>query len=192
MSQTDKLLLSDRFESALVYATQLHAKQIRKGSGIPYISHLLSVTALVLEDGGNEEQAIAALLHDAIEDRGGDLTRQAIKAKFGEEVGLIVEGCTETDITPKPPWRDRKLSSIAKLSQTTPEIRRVMLADKLHNARSILADLHRYGDDVWQRFKGKKAGTLWYFKSIVEAIPEDESSFLAKELSRVVGELDRF
>lgn len=189
MNQTDKPLLSDRFESALVYATQLHANQVRKGSGIPYISHLLSVVALVLEDGGNEAQAIAALLHDAIEDQGGDKTRQEIKAKFGEEVSSIVEGCTETDVTPKPPWRDRKLASIAKLSQTTPEIRRLMLADKLHNARSILADLHRYGDDVWQRFKGKKEGTLWYFESIVKAVPDDENSFLAAELARVVEEL---
>lgn len=97
---------------------------------------------------------------NAIEDQGGNKTRQEIKAKFGEEVSLIVEGCTETDITPKPPWRDRKLASIAKLSQTTPEIRRVMLADKLHNARSILADLHRHGDRVWDRFKGKQEGTL--------------------------------
>lgn len=191
MNQINKPLLGDRFEKALIYAFQLHSNQFRKGSGIPYISHLMSVAALVLEDGGDENQAIAALLHDAIEDQGGDRTRQEIKAKFGDEVSSIVEGCTETDLTPKPPWRQRKLASIAKLSQVSTEVRRVMLADKLHNARSILADWHRSGEDVWQRFKGGKDGTLWYFESIVKAVPQQDNSFLAAELGRVVNQLNK-
>ncbi len=189
MNQIDKPLLSDRFEEALIYATQLHAYQVRKGSSVPYISHLMSVAALVLEDGGDEEQAIAALLHDAIEDRGGDKTRQEILAKFGKNVATIVEGCTESDLVPKPPWRDRKLASINKLRHATLEIRRVMLADKLHNARSILADWHRYGDDVWHRFKGGKQGTLWYYNSIVQANQGKDDSFLGAELARVVQQL---
>ncbi len=189
MNQIDKPLLSDRFQEALIYATQLHAYQVRKGSTVPYISHLMSVAALVLEDGGDEEQAIAALLHDAIEDQGGELIRQEILLKFGENVATVVEGCTESDIVPKPPWRERKLATINKLRHAPPKIRRVILADKLHNARSILADWHRYGEDVWYRFKGGKQGTLWYYSSIVQVNQEKDDSFLKTELARVVKQL---
>jgi (p)ppGpp synthase/HD superfamily hydrolase len=108
METSQRILLTTRFEEALVYASRLHADQLRKETNIPYLSHLLSVAALVLEDGGDEEQAIAVLLHDAIEDRGGDETRQEIRQKFGERVASIVEGCTDSDIIPKPPWRERK------------------------------------------------------------------------------------
>src|SRR5690242_18239338 len=114
--------LSARFDEALVYASRLHAKQVRKGSGIPYIAHLLAVTALVLEHGGGEDEAIAALLHDAIEDQGGDATRQEIRHHFGEVVVEIVNGCSDTDRTPKPPWRDRKEAYIAHLHTATPSI----------------------------------------------------------------------
>lgn len=188
--QQNTAKLTSRFEQALVYAHQLHAQQVRKGSGVPYISHLLSVAALVLEDGGDEDQAIAALLHDAIEDQGGDATRQEIRRLFGENVTKIVEGCTESDTIPKPPWRERKLAMMERLRDAPPQVRRVALADKLHNARSILADWYRHGDAIWQRFKGGKEGTLWYFRSIIAVQKEADCSFLAQELERVVKQLE--
>lgn len=181
--------LTHRFEQALVYAHQLHAQQVRKGSGVPYISHLLSVAALVLEDGGDEDQAIAALLHDAVEDQGGDRTRQEIHRLFGARVARIVEGCTESDTVPKPPWHERKLATIEKFRHACEEVRRVTLADKLHNARSILSDWYRYGDTIWQRFKGGKQGLIWYFSSIIAVQKEIGSSFLAQELEQVVKQL---
>ena len=193
MNQTDKPILSDRFSEALVYATQLHAHQVRKGSAIPYISHLLGVTALVLEDGGNENQAIAALLHDAIEDQGGEATYLAIKEKFGDIVANIVKECSESTTIPKPPWKERKLASLEHIRQANPSVRRVMLADKLHNARSILADCHRYGntDTVWLRFKGGREGTLWYYNSIAEIVRQTQANFLETEIIRTVETLNQ-
>ena len=188
---TENPILTSRFELALVYASQLHRHQIRKGSGVPYISHLLSVAALVLEDGGSEDEAIAALLHDAIEDQGGDNTRQEIRDKFGATVATIVEGCTESDLIPKPPWRERKLATIKHLRLASLEVRRVCLADKLHNARSIVADWHRQGKTIWERFKAGKDGTLWYFSSIVEVDKARGGSFLGAELEKVVEQLRR-
>ena len=180
--------LTSRFTEALVYATQLHSQQTRKGSGVPYISHLLSVTALVLEDGGDEDQAIAALLHDAIEDQGGDKTRQEIKAKFGDRVVNIVNGCTDSEVIPKPPWKERKQKYIEKMRHASPEVRRVSMADKLHNARSILTEYRQQGDEVWNKFKGGKEGTLWYFDSLLN-VHKDSSSFLKQEFQRVIEEL---
>ena len=121
------LKLSKRFEEALVYTLGLHATQMRKGTDVPYASHLLSVAALVLEDGGSEDEAIAALLHDAVEDQGGPRTRDEIGRRFGEEVARIVDGCTDTDETPKPPWRKRKESYIESMRCAAPEVRRVLL-----------------------------------------------------------------
>lgn len=190
MNQTNKMVFSDRFTEALVYATQLHRHQVRKCSNVPYISHLLSVTALVLEDGGSENEAIAALLHDAIEDQGGDKTRQEIKTKFGDKVAEIVEGCTESDAIPKPPWKERKLATIKKLRYASPEVRRVTLADKVHNARSILGDWYRMGNSVWDRFKTGKSGTLWYFKSIAEVDRQLGSTPLGEELTRAIAQLE--
>ena len=191
MNQTQTPLLTSRFEKALVYATRLHAKQLRKETQIPYISHLLSVAALVLEDGGNENQAIAALLHDAIEDQGGERTRQEIRLTFGSEVAEIVEGCTDADVIPKPPWRERKQRYLEQFRQATPEVRRVSLADKLHNARSIEADYRKIGSAIWERFQGQREGTLWFYRSIVEAAREaGDSSFLLSELERVVRDLE--
>lgn len=184
-------LLTARFETALVYATQLHAQQLRKGSAVPYISHLLSVAALVLEDGGDEDQAIAALLHDAVEDRGGAKTLEAIRYQFGERVANIVDGCTETDIMPKPPWRDRKLQYLEKLRHAPAEVLRVSMADKLHNARSILADWHQHGNAIWSKFKGAKEGTLWFYRASLDIYHSTGSSFLLKELDWVISELEQ-
>lgn len=182
--------LTNRFEAALVYATRLHANQVRKGSGIPYISHLLSVAALVLEDGGDEDEAIAALLHDAIEDQGGAKTREEIRQCFGERVVNIVDGCTDSETVPKPPWKERKLNYLEKLRLAPPEVRRVALADKLHNARSIVADWEREGKNVWQKFKGGKEGTLWFYRRFLEIYQPKGTDFLTQELTRLIARLE--
>lgn len=187
---TETPQLSTRFEAALVYATQLHANQVRKGSGVPYISHLLSVAALVLEDGGDEDQAIAALLHDAIEDQGGTKTREEIRQRFGEKVVSIVDGCTEDETLPKPPWKERKLNYLEKMRFASSEIRRVALADKLHNARSIVADWEQEGEKVWHRFKGGKEGTLWFYRSFLEIYQQKVSNSFTQELARLISRLE--
>jgi len=187
---TETPQLSTRFETALVYATQLHANQVRKGSGVPYISHLLSVAALVLEDGGDEDEAIAALLHDAIEDQGGAKTREEIRQRFGEKVVSIVDGCTEDETLPKPPWKERKLNYLEKMRLASSEIRRVALADKLHNARSIVADWEQEGEKVWQRFKGGKEGTLWFYRSFLEIYQQKVSNSFTQELARLISRLE--
>ena len=179
---------TERFEEALVYASRLHAAQTRKGGDIPYIAHLLSVAALVLEDGGGEDEAIAGLLHDAIEDQGGAPTREEIRRRFGAQVVAIVDGCTDAETIPKPPWRGRNEAYIAHLRHAPVEVRRVSAADKLHNARAILADYRVHGEALWDRFKGGRAGTLWYYRTLVttyrEAAPGP--SPLIEELDRVV------
>jgi len=146
--------LGDRFTDALAYATGLHARQRRKGTDVPYIAHLLGVAAIVLEDGGDEDEAIAALLHDAVEDQGGQPTLAAIRARFGARVAEIVLGCTDADTVPKPPWRWRKEQYIAHVRHASASVRRVSLADKLHNARAILHDQRQIGDAVFARFAG--------------------------------------
>lgn len=183
---TENPKLTSRFEQALIYATQLHANQVRKCGNIPYISHLLSVTALILEDGGDEEEAIAGLLHDAVEDRGGIKTREAILRQFGERVVRIVDGCTEPYLEPKPPWRDRKLQYIEQMRHASSSVLRVSMADKLHNARSILADWHREGDTVWDKFNGGKEGTLWFYRSLLEIYEKATDSFLMEELKLIL------
>jgi (p)ppGpp synthase/HD superfamily hydrolase len=181
--------LTERFEQALVFAAQLHKQQRRKGSGVPYVSHLLSVAGLVIEHGGDEDEAIAALLHDAIEDQGGDSTREEIDRRFGPRVAGIVEGCTDTDVTPKPPWEERKRAFVARLASAPESVRLVCASDKLHNARSTLNEYRRLGDEVWERFSGGKQGSLWYYQALVEALKRSGTTPLIDELSCVVGEL---
>ncbi len=183
-------MLSDRFEAALMYAFRLHRSQVRKGKTIPYIAHLLSVSALVLEDGGTEAEAIAALLHDAIEDQGGDATRQEIRHRFGAEVSAIVEGCTESDVQPKPPWRERKEASLRVLETASESVRRVMLADKLHNARSTLIEGRQVGNQVWQKFNGGREGTLWFYRQCIEIQAMRSQTPLGVELEQVVTALE--
>ncbi|BAY16968.1 metal dependent phosphohydrolase [Anabaenopsis circularis NIES-21] len=181
--------LTANFESALVYATHLHRHQTRKISGVPYISHLLSVAALVLEAGGTEEEAIAALLHDSIEDQGGKSTREEIRQRFGERIVAIVDGCTESDTHPKPPWEERKQKYLENLRHASPSIRLVSLADKLHNARSLLADLRQHGSSVWQEFKAGREGTIWFYQQLEQVYLATGSDFLTEEFSRVIQEL---
>jgi (p)ppGpp synthase/HD superfamily hydrolase len=183
--------LSDRFTEALTFATQLHATQIRKGSGTPYIAHLLGVASIVLEYGADEDEAIAALLHDAIEDQGGSQARSEIRRRFGDRVTEIVDGCTDSDTQPKPPWRERKEAYIAHIPHASKSVRLVSAADKLYNARSILKDYQLVGDSLWERFTGGKDGSLWYYRAIVDAFRQTESHPLVDELDRVVEELEK-
>lgn len=184
------MVLSERFTEALVFATELHATQVRKGNGVPYITHLLGVTSIALEYGANEDEAIAALLHDAVEDQGGAKTREEIRRRFGENVTAIVDGCTDTEIVPKPPWRERKQAFIDSIATASPSVLLVSAADKLHNSRSILKDYRELGEAVWERFKGGKEGSIWYYKSLVEVYRKVYSSPLIDELERVVTELE--
>ena len=184
-------MLSERFTAALTYATQLHANQVRKGSGVPYITHLLGVASIALEYGANEDEAIAALLHDAIEDQGGAATREEIRRRFGDNVTAIVDGCTDSDTTPKPPWRQRKEAYIAHLATASHSVLLVSAADKLYNTRSILKDYRIVGESVWERFQGGgKEGTLWYYRSLVIAFYQTGTTPLIEELERVVSELE--
>jgi GTP pyrophosphokinase len=184
-------VLTPRFDEALVFAGHLHRCQVRKGTTIPYVSHLLAVAALVLEHGGGEDEAIAALLHDAVEDQGGAATRAAIACRFGEHVAVVVDGCTDAETVPKPPWRARKEAHLAHLRSASPSVRLVVAADKLHNARAILADYRLLGEALWGRFAGGRAGTLWYYRELAGVLRAGGSIPLVDELERTVGELER-
>ncbi len=193
-------LLGPRFASALTYAATLHATQLRKGTGTPYVSHLLAVAALAIEYGADEDEAIAALLHDAIEDQGGADTRRRIAALFGQIVADIVDGCSDTDIIPKPPWRERKERYIAHVGQTSQSVRLVSMCDKLHNARSLIMDLRAKRADLWSRFSAGRDETCWYYRSLVvayrDALSRDQPSRhrlheLLDELVIVVEVLER-
>lgn len=181
--------LTGRFEEAFGYAMELHGRQKRKGTQVPYMAHLLAVTALVIEDGGDEDQAIAALLHDAVEDQGGQATMDEIRRRFGDRVAHIVDGCTDTYQEPKPPWRQRKEAYLAHLPTASPEVRRVSLADKLHNSHSILSDL-LLGECVWERFRGGKNGTLWYYRSLLEIFRKTDTSPMVREFGWVVERIE--
>jgi (p)ppGpp synthase/HD superfamily hydrolase len=167
------MTLSTRFEEALIFATRLHAGQTRKGTAIPYISHLLAVTGIVLEHGGNEDEAIAALLHDAVEDQGGTATLE------------------DAWTTPKLPWRERKEAYLARLPGATASVHLVSIADKLHNAQTILSDYRTLGESLWSRFNGGKEGTLWYYRALVKAFQPTSPVPLVEELARVVSEIER-
>ena len=183
--------LSPRFDEALVCASRLHAGQLRKGTPTPYVAHLLAVAAIVLEYGGSEVEAIAALLHDAIEDQGGAATRVEVRRRFGEQVVAIVDGCTDAETVPKPPWHERKVAYIAHIGHALPAVRLVSAADKLHNVRSLLADYRLLGEDLWDRFRGGRDGTLWYYRAMVDAFSAAEVTPLVEELERAVRELEQ-
>ncbi|MBE9033635.1 HD domain-containing protein [aff. Roholtiella sp. LEGE 12411] len=183
-------MLSERFTAALTYATQLHANQVRKSSGIPYVAHLLGVTSIALEYGANEDEAIAALLHDAVEDQGGAATREEIRRRFGDNVTAIVDGCTDADTTPKPPWRKRKEAYIAHIPTASPSVLLVSSADKLYNAQSIIKDYRVLGESLWERFQGGREGTLWYYRALVDAFKKTVNTALITELERIVSELE--
>jgi (p)ppGpp synthase/HD superfamily hydrolase len=171
----------------------LHTES-RKGTAIPYISHLYSVAALVMESDGSEEEVIAALLHDAVEDHGGVKTLEKIRSDYGEEVAAIVDGCTD-DAPPegqeKRPWRERKEEYVTHIASASDSVRLVSNADKLHNARCILRDYRDIGEAIWDRFTGKKEGSLWYYRALADVfLSNPANTFLAEELNRVVVELE--
>jgi len=172
---TTRPKLSPRFEFALMFAAQLHRTQIRKGSRAPYVGHLMGVASIALEHGADEDEAIAALLHDAIEDRGGDPMRRKIQKCFGKRVVEIVNGCTDADVKPKLRWKKRKEAYIAHIKDASSSVRLVSAADKLHNAQMILKDYRLLGDAVWKRFKGHKVGTLWYTPEVSDQSAMDRA-----------------
>lgn len=196
---TNDPLLGPRFETAMACALAHHSDQLRKGTTIPYASHLLAVTAIVLEMGGDEDEAIAALLHDGVEDGGGPAMAARIRDRFGDRVAAIVEANTDTDEIPKPPWKKRKTDYIASLPSKEIAALRVSLADKLHNAQSILRDFRVEGEQLWDRFQtgSDGAGIRWYYRELVDGFEgrADELGVAGRaaveELRRVVDEIDR-
>jgi (p)ppGpp synthase/HD superfamily hydrolase len=186
--------LSETYDRALVYASVVHREQTRKGTTIPYVSHVLAVSSLVLEHGGDETAAIAALLHDAAEDQGGESTLREIETLFGAAVAGIVRDCSDALPAPgreKPPWRARKTSYLEHLRSAAPRTLLVSASDKVHNLRAILADLRTHGDGVWERFKGGKEGSLWYYRELAAIFKERGPEALATELARILHEVER-
>jgi len=187
----ENLILSPKFEQALLYAATIHAGQTRKGSTIPFLAHLMGVASIALEHGADENQAIAALLHDAVERAGGQARLEDIRARFGEKVAEIVEGGTQPKGNPEPPWRARKAAFIAHLPRALDSVRLVAAADKLHNARTLLRDLRALGDSAWDRYSGGKEGMLWYYRCLVQAFKTAGVNPLVEELEHVVAEIER-
>jgi (p)ppGpp synthase/HD superfamily hydrolase len=157
----------------------------------PYVAHLLGVASLVLTHGGDEDEAIAALLHDAVEDQGGKPRLRDIRRKFGARVAQIVEECSDADTDPKPPWLERKQKYLRHLRHADSSVRLVSAADKLYNAAEILSDFRRHRDSVWARFKGGKQGTLWYYAEVARILRAKGPRALVEELDRVLAELKR-
>jgi (p)ppGpp synthase/HD superfamily hydrolase len=178
--------LSDRFSAAFSEALRLHQNQQRKATGTPYIAHLMSVAALVLENGGSEDQAIAALLHDAVEDAGGLDTLHAIREQFGPYVAELVDGCTDSYTQPKGEWKPRKEAYLDKLQIASDDVKLISLADKVHNARSILRDLQYNGESAWDKFTGEKKGTIWYYQTLAEIFQGSPYPMLSDELIDLV------
>ena len=183
-------MLTNRFDEALAWASELHREQTRKGAGAPYISHLLAVTAMVLEAGADEDEAIAAVLHDAIEDQGGHAVREEIRRRFGDRVTALVDGCTDAEEMPKPPWRERKEAFIASIASAPPSVRLIVTADKLHNVSCSIQDLEREGPEVWNRFRGREKA-LWYYRSVTAALEAAGENPLTPRLKRALEQLEQ-
>jgi (p)ppGpp synthase/HD superfamily hydrolase len=186
-------LYSDRIIAAMAAAAQIHGTQVRKDTTIPYLSHLLGTCSIALDYGAGEHEAIAALLHDAIEDGHPTEAARAAVWSFGDEVGRIVEGCTDSHTHPKPPWRERKEAYLARLAGEGRSILLVSASDKLHNARSIVRDLRAVGEGLWTRFGPAKHEVLWYYRSLVTAFRANpaHTPALVDELDRTVTEMER-
>jgi (p)ppGpp synthase/HD superfamily hydrolase len=182
--------LGPRFLRGFLFAAEKHAGQTRKTTTIPYIAHLMGVASLVLEFGGDEDMAIAALLHDVVEDCGGAPMLKEVRRRFGSRVAKIVDGCTDSDVDPKPPWRGRKETYLRHLKSADAETKLVSAADKLNNARSILSDYREVGEPIWARFNGGREGTLWYYRALVQEFKRSKPSRLMRELELAVQELE--
>jgi (p)ppGpp synthase/HD superfamily hydrolase len=184
--------LTPKFVEALGYAAEKHATQTRKAGEVPYLGHLLSVAGLVIEADGTETQAIAALLHDAAEDQGGERTLAEIDQKFGADVASIVAECSDTFEAPKPPWRGRKERYIQHLREASDDAVLVSLADKLDNARAILRDLRAHGNEVWQRFSVQDPQLhLWYYRSLLVVYSQRAHNWMVGELHDVIDALEQ-
>jgi (p)ppGpp synthase/HD superfamily hydrolase len=188
--ETTKTRLTERFQAALQYAMVVHGGQERKGSGVPYATHLLGTAAIVLHFGGTEEQAIAALLHDAAEDQGGRERLEDIRVRFGGAVAHMVHGCTDTFEDPKPEWEQRKRRYIENIATEDAGTRLVSAADKLDNVRAITADLRQQGRGMLRRFKGGER-TLWYYEELVKAFERAGAVPLVQELAVAVEQMKR-
>ena len=173
--------LGPRFRKAFLFAADKHSRQARKASTVPYIAHLMGVASTVLEFGGNEDMAIAGLLHDVVEDCGGEAMLKEVRRRFGNRVAKIVDGCTDSYGAPKPPWRERKETYIRHLKKADAATRLVSAADKLNNIRSILSDYREVGDAIWERFSGGREGTLWYYRALLEEFLRDKPNRLVRE-----------
>ena len=185
-------MLTDKFSKAVSVANYAHYDQTRKGTAIPYIAHPLAVASLAIEFGATEDQAIAALLHDAIEDGGAEY-KQVILEAFGESVLAMVQGCT--DGVPdangeKADWWDRKTAYLAHLEKASDDVLLVSGADKLHNARSIVIDLQEIGPAVFERFKAGMKGTLWYYRSLADVFTKRNSP-MTKQLEAAVSQMEK-
>ncbi len=183
--------LSTRLDAAFQYAREVHAGQTRKGTDSPYLSHLIGVSSIVLDDGGSEDEAIAALLHDAAEDHGGRERLEDIRRRFGDAVARIVEDCTDSWDTPKPPWAERKQAYIRHARNLPGPSLRVSAADKVHNAYAILRDLRNYGEAVWSRFSATPDDVMAYYEGLVRAFREAGGGRLVDELDRIVRGIRR-
>ena len=183
--------LGDRFTEALGYATRVHACQTRRADGRPYIAHLLRVTGLVIQEGGTEDEAIAALLHDAVEDQGGLERLEDIRGRYGTAVADIVDECTDSYGDPKPPWRRRKERYLADLEHSSPGCLLVSLADKIDNVRSLLRERGIHGDAVWERSGKRPSEARWYYGALASRLGQLRPGPLADELASAVAELDR-
>jgi (p)ppGpp synthase/HD superfamily hydrolase len=200
-NMTDATVLTDRFDRALLYATHVHGGQVRKGTPIPYIAHLLAVAATVLEYDGSEDMAIAALLHDAVEDQGGEPRLSDIRNRFGDRVADIVRSCSDTVVNSsaqKEDWHTRKKRYLEHLDVVDQETILVSLSDKIQNARSILRDLRKpeVGEAVWDRFKNSRKDALWYYRELAKSFQrhlkgQSAKMQLADELGEIVGVLER-
>ena len=183
-------MVGSRFVRAVDLASEWHAGQKRKGTEVPYIAHLLGVASLVLEAGGDEELAIAALLHDAVEDQGGQETLKEIRRRYGKRVARIVAACSDTDQLPKPPWRERKEAFVRRLRTEPYSVRLVVAADKLHNVRDVLSSYRFQGEDLWSHFNGRRDGILWYYRAVVDALVGAAKPG-ENRLQAIIDEIDR-
>ncbi len=190
----DTPLHPTRFGQALAYATQAHAGQARKISGVPYVAHLLGVASLALEYGATADEAIASLLHDVVEDQGGLARLEDVQGRFGIEVARLVEACSDSlsaDPDQKAPWRVRKLHHLERLETADASVRLVTACDKLHNLQNLLRDLRHRGPGVWEHFKSRPGDQLWYYRSVLEALRHQDQRPYILELSSAVEALER-
>jgi len=183
--------LGSRLQRAFRYAAAKHAGQTRKQTAVPYLSHLMAVTSLVLEAGGDEDMGIAALLHDVVEDCGGMPRLREIRRRFGPRVAKIVEGCTDSFVNPKLEWMVRKGEYLKKLKHHDDETRLVSACDKLHNVRTVIADYRQDGERIWRRFNGGREGTLWYYRALSNEFQRRKANRITGELAIAVAEVER-